>query len=87
MAEREIRYCTSEEGVRIAYCVEGDGPTTILALPAFNESFALDHLMPVYQQFYRDIGAGRRVIRFDDRGPGYRRMFPRRLCRKRRCER
>ena len=70
MTDREIRYCTTEDGVRIAYCVEGDGPTTILALPAFNESFALDHLMPVYQQFYRDIGAGRRVIRFDDRGTG-----------------
>ena len=70
MSNREIRYCTTEDGVRIAYCVEGDGPTTILALPSFNESFALDHLMPVYQQFYRDLGMGRRVIRYDHRGIG-----------------
>lgn len=70
MTNREIRYCTAEDGVRIAYCVEGDGPTTIVALPAFNESFALDHLMPVYQQFYRDLGAGRRVVRLDWRGQG-----------------
>jgi class 3 adenylate cyclase len=68
--EREIRYCTTEDGVRIAYCVEGDGPTTILALPAFIETFSLDHLMPVYKQFYSDLGAGRRVIRFDWRGTG-----------------
>jgi class 3 adenylate cyclase len=32
--EREVRYCTTEDGVRIAYCVEGGGTTTILALPA-----------------------------------------------------
>ena len=70
MAQREIRYCTTDDGARIAYCVDGDGPTTILALPAFNESFALDHLMPVYQLFYRDLGVGRRIVRFDRRGQG-----------------
>jgi hypothetical protein len=25
MAEREVRYCTTEDGVRLAYCVEGEG--------------------------------------------------------------
>ncbi len=70
MAQREIRYCTTEDGARIAYCVEGDGPTTILALPALNESFSLDHLMPVSQQFYRELGRGRRLVRFDWRGQG-----------------
>ena len=73
---REIRYCTTDDGVSIAYCVEGDGPTTILALPAFNESFALDHLMPVYQQFYRDLGVGRRIVRFDARGTGLSASIP-----------
>ena len=68
--EREVRYCTTEDGVNIAYCVEGDGPITILALPAMIETFSLDHLMPVYQQFYSDFGTGRRVIRFDWRGTG-----------------
>ena len=68
--QQQILYCSTDDGVRIAYCVEGEGPTTIVALPAFNESFALDHLMPVYQQFYRDLGASRRVVRFDLRGTG-----------------
>ncbi len=76
MAEREVRYCTTEDGVRIAYCVEGEGRTTILALPVFFESFSLDHLMPVYQQFYRELGAGRRVIRFDWRGTGLSAQVP-----------
>ena len=76
MPEREVRYCTTEDGVRIAYCVEGEGNTTILALPVFNETFSLDHLMPVYKQFYRELGAGRRVIRFDWRGAGLSDMVP-----------
>ena len=68
MPERDIRYCTTEDGVNIAYCVEGEGPTTIIALPAFYESFSLDHITPVYQNFYRELGAGRRIVRFDWRG-------------------
>src|SRR3990172_1875879 len=76
MPEREVRYCTTDDGVRIAYCVEGEGNTTILALPVFNETFSFDHLMPVYKQFYRDLGAGRRVIRFDWRNTGLSDMVP-----------
>ncbi|HYM16042.1 MAG TPA: adenylate/guanylate cyclase domain-containing protein [Dehalococcoidia bacterium] len=74
--DRDVRYCTTEDGVRIAYCVEGDGALTILALPALNETFSLDHLMPVYPQFYRDLGAGRRVVRFDWRGTGLSAALP-----------
>jgi len=25
--EREVRYCTTEDGIRIAYCVTGEGVT------------------------------------------------------------
>jgi class 3 adenylate cyclase len=70
MPDREIRYCTTEDGVRIAYCIEGNGPTTIIAMPVAFETFSLDHMMPVYQQFYRDLGAGRSLVRFDQRGTG-----------------
>jgi len=74
--EREVRYCTTEDGVNIAYCMEGNGPITVLALPAMIETFSLDHLMPVYKQFYTDLGIGRRVIRFDWRGTGLSRHVP-----------
>jgi pimeloyl-ACP methyl ester carboxylesterase len=67
--EREVRYCTTEDGVRIAYCVEGDGPP-LLALPMFIESFSLDHPMPEHRQFLRDIAQGHQLIRFDIRGVG-----------------
>ena len=34
MAEGEVRYCTTEGGVGIAYAVEGSGPD-LLVLPQF----------------------------------------------------
>jgi len=70
MSDRQIKYCTADDGTRIAYCVEGTEGTTIIAAPVMTESFALDHLMPVYREFYRELGAGRRIVRFDYRNTG-----------------
>jgi class 3 adenylate cyclase/pimeloyl-ACP methyl ester carboxylesterase len=67
--EREVRFCTTEDGVRIAYSVEGDGPP-LLICPFFNESFALEHLVPEHQHFMRRLGEGRTLIRFDWSGTG-----------------
>ncbi len=47
--EREGRYCTTQD-VRIAYCVEGQGPALVIG-PYLVESFALDHLAPEYKAF------------------------------------
>jgi pimeloyl-ACP methyl ester carboxylesterase len=67
MAEREVRYCTTEDGVRIAYCVEGEGPA-LLVCPMLVESFSLDSLDRV--EFTSRLGAGRSLIRYDMRGTG-----------------
>ena len=67
--EREVRYCTTDDGVRIAYCVDGDGPP-ILFCPFFLESFALEGLAPELQSFMRRLGEGRQMVRFDMRGTG-----------------
>jgi pimeloyl-ACP methyl ester carboxylesterase len=67
--DREVRYCTTEDGVRIAYCTEGDGPA-ILVQPFFIESFSLDHLLPEYRTFLQKLSEGRKLIRFDSRGVG-----------------
>jgi len=67
--EREVRYCTTEDGVRIAYCVEGEGPP-LLVCPEFAESFSLLHLFPAYESFMLDLGEGRQLIRHDGRGCG-----------------
>ena len=67
--EREIRYCTAEDGVRIAYAIEGKGPA-LLVCPDFVESFSLQHLLPMYELFMRRLGVGRTLIRYDTRGTG-----------------
>jgi class 3 adenylate cyclase len=69
MTEREVRYCTTEDDVRIAYCVEGEG-VAVVACPFFIESFAFDHLVPEVVEFWEMLGRGRKLIRYDARGTG-----------------
>jgi class 3 adenylate cyclase len=67
--ENGVRYCTTADGVRIAYCVEGEG-VPVLVCPGFVESFSLDHLDPGQSEFMEGLGNGRCLIRFDMRGTG-----------------
>ena len=69
MTDREIRYCTTEDGVRIAYAAEGDGPALIMC-PFFVESFSLAERMPEYREFVEGLRRGRSLVRFDLRGTG-----------------
>jgi len=64
--DREIRYCTSEDGTRIAYCVEGEGPPLVICNAAW-ESFANDigQVEP-----YRLAWRGHTTVRYDFRGVG-----------------
>jgi class 3 adenylate cyclase len=59
----------SEDGVRIAYCVTGEGPP-LVACPHLIESFALDHMVPKYELFMDALARNARLIRFDTRGTG-----------------
>ena len=67
--EREVRYCTTSDGVRLAYCVEGEGPP-LLVYPIFNEDFSRDHYFPAYREFMQALAAGRTLVRFDWRNVG-----------------
>jgi hypothetical protein len=58
--EREARYCTTEDGVRIAYCVEGEGPV-LLICPVMWASFSVDHLPPDFARLYEALGQGRKL--------------------------
>lgn len=64
----EVRYCTTKDGVRIAYCVEGEGPPLFFCHYVY--SFSLSHLVPSYDDAIQRIGLGRRLIRYDMRGTG-----------------
>ena len=69
MAEREVRYCTAKDGVRIAYCVEGEGPPLLVCADLI-ESFAVEHVLPELQAFFRELAESYQLIRFDQRGVG-----------------
>jgi len=66
--EREVRYATAEDGVRIAYCVEGKGPPLLFVHYVY--SFSMAHFVPKFDDTIRRIGRGRRLIRYDQRGTG-----------------
>lgn len=65
----EVRYCTTEDGVRIAYSLEGGGPPLVIC-PWLIESFSLDDLLSRWPDFLRVLGEGRTLVRFDSRGTG-----------------
>ena len=65
----EIRYCITDDGVRIAYRVKGEGPPLVVA-PFFMESFSLLHRMPSLSQFLDRLAEGRTLIQYDTRGTG-----------------
>jgi class 3 adenylate cyclase/pimeloyl-ACP methyl ester carboxylesterase len=69
MAGPDIRYCTTADGVRIAYAVTGEGPP-LLVCPFFLESFSLDHRIPRYMDFWEPFRARFQIIRFDPRSIG-----------------
>jgi class 3 adenylate cyclase/pimeloyl-ACP methyl ester carboxylesterase len=65
----EVRYCTTSDGVRIAFCVEGDGPP-LLITPYLGESFSQHDRFPAFAEFMQTVAEGRAAIRFDWRGTG-----------------
>ncbi len=65
----EVLYCTTRDGVRITFTAYGEGPPIVFA-PYFTESFSLQASVPEEREFYRRLGAGRRIVRYDGRGTG-----------------
>jgi class 3 adenylate cyclase/pimeloyl-ACP methyl ester carboxylesterase len=65
----EARYCTSADGARIAYWVEGEGAPFVWC-PTFVESYSFAHVAPQIERIWTSFALGRRVIRFDQRGTG-----------------
>ena len=66
---QEVHFCTSSDGVRIAYAEVGKG------IPLLRTGHWLTHLeydweSPVWSSLLREIAAGRRLIRYDARGNG-----------------
>jgi class 3 adenylate cyclase/predicted alpha/beta hydrolase len=65
----EIRYCTTDDGVRIAYSVEGEGPPLVRALGWFTH-LEFETKSPVWRPFMQGLSRGHQFVRYDGRGSG-----------------
>jgi DNA-binding winged helix-turn-helix (wHTH) protein/pimeloyl-ACP methyl ester carboxylesterase len=68
-ARQELRYCTTPDGVRLAYATTGNGP------PLVKASNWLTHLdfewgSPIWRHWYATLSQHHRLIRYDERGNG-----------------
>ena len=68
-ARQEIRYCTTSDGVRLAYATSGNGP------PLVKASNWLTHLdfewgSPIWRHWYTALSSRHRLVRYDERGNG-----------------
>jgi DNA-binding winged helix-turn-helix (wHTH) protein/pimeloyl-ACP methyl ester carboxylesterase len=66
---QEIRYCTTADGVRLAYAGSGSGPALVKA------SNWLTHLdfewdSPIWRHWWEALSLHHRLIRYDERGNG-----------------
>jgi DNA-binding winged helix-turn-helix (wHTH) protein/pimeloyl-ACP methyl ester carboxylesterase len=66
---QEIRYCTTSDGVRLAYATIGNGP------PLVKASNWLTHLdfewgSPIWRHWYAALSLHHRLVRYDERGNG-----------------
>ena len=67
--EQEIRFCTARDGVRIAYATIGDGPPLVKAANWLTH-LEFDLHSPVWRHWMEALAAGRRLVRYDERGCG-----------------
>jgi len=67
--EQEIRFCTTSDGVRIAYAVVGAGPP-LVHVPGWISHLELDWALPMSREIWESYARHFRVIRMDKRGTG-----------------
>ena len=68
--EREIRYCTTADGVSIAYWTFGEGPSLVYMPQPVLTASAGDYRLATTQSWFERLASNRTVIRFDPRGTG-----------------
>jgi class 3 adenylate cyclase/pimeloyl-ACP methyl ester carboxylesterase len=68
--EREVRYCTGADGVRIAYCVAGEGPAHVVMQDPGASHVQLEWSHPTIGPLLASLSEHNTVVRFDPRGVG-----------------
>jgi pimeloyl-ACP methyl ester carboxylesterase/DNA-binding CsgD family transcriptional regulator len=65
----ELRFVTARDGVRIAYARHGEGPPLVRAAHWLSH-LEFDWDSPVWHDFLVELGKGRTLVRYDERGTG-----------------
>jgi len=67
MADQKLRFCTTDDGVRICYATVGEGPPLVKTLNW------LSHIEFEWHSpdWWEELSANHTVIRFDQRGSGF----------------
>lgn len=66
---QQIRFCTSSDGVRLAYAVTGKGPPIVRAAHWLTH-IEFDWTSPVWRHWLAEFSRGRALVRYDERGCG-----------------
>jgi pimeloyl-ACP methyl ester carboxylesterase len=67
--QQQIRYCRSDDGVRLAYALAGSGPPLVKSANWINH-LELDWELPVYRHMLAGLTKHHSLIRYDARGNG-----------------
>jgi serine/threonine protein kinase/TolB-like protein/Flp pilus assembly protein TadD len=67
--EQEIRFCTTADGVRIAYATVGEGPPLVKAANWLNH-LEFDWKSPIWRHLFEEFARDRLLVRYDERGNG-----------------
>ena len=68
-AKQEIRFCTSPDGVRLAYATAGKGPPLVKAANWLSH-LEYDWESPVWRRWLEEVTRDFRLVRYDNRGCG-----------------
>ncbi|HKE82330.1 MAG TPA: alpha/beta fold hydrolase [Vicinamibacterales bacterium] len=66
---QEIRYCTTSDGVRIAYAITGKGPPLVKA-SNWLTNLDFEWGSPIWRHWYGELSRHHRLVRYDERGNG-----------------
>ena len=67
--EQQIRFCTTSDGVRIAYATAGQGPPLVI-VPSWLSHLELDLRRLVSPIFFQQLATSNLLVRYDKRGMG-----------------
>ena len=68
--EQRVRFCTTTDGVRIAYATVGEGPPLMVVSGWVVSNLEFGWAQPDVRAFHERLAAGRTLIRYDKRGTG-----------------